>query len=95
MNTIENKFPRSLLQNSVEVRKSYFNNRTISHPRLEAAKEHVLSLIDNTGEPDVLIVTGPTGIYGGFMRLMNRALHKNSFLKSTSMWSNQSHLFIR
>lgn len=62
MNTIDNKFPRSLLQNSVEVRKSYFNNRTISHPRLEAAKEHVLSLIDNTGEPDVLIVTGPTGV---------------------------------
>lgn len=56
------KFPLSLLQNSVEARKDYFYRKTINHPRLEKAKENVLSLIDTSGEPDIMIVTGPTGV---------------------------------
>lgn len=61
MNT-QDKFPLSLLQNSIETRKDYFYRKTINHPRLEQAKENALSLIDTSGEPDIMIVTGPTGV---------------------------------
>lgn len=61
MNT-QDQFPQSLLKNSIEVRVSYFYNKTIGHPRLEAARQDVLSLIDIAGEPDITIVTGPTGV---------------------------------
>jgi flagellar biosynthesis GTPase FlhF len=61
MNT-QDKFPQSLLQNSIDVRKEYFCRKTINHPRLEMAKNDILSLADTSGKRDIIIVTGPTGV---------------------------------
>jgi DNA replication protein DnaC len=56
------QFPEFLLQSSAETRKEYFYRKTIAHPRLEQAKQNVLSFIDTDDEPEIIIVTGPTGV---------------------------------
>lgn len=90
MNISNDKFPRSLLQNSIEVRKDYFYNKTIGHPRLEIAKQDALSLIDTSGEPDIMIVTGPTGV--GKTTLATKIEDKLLERSLTRMESDKSHL---
>lgn len=84
------KFPPSLLQNSIETRKDYFYHKTIGHPRLEAAKQDVLSLIDPSGEPDIMIVTGPTGV--GKTTLAAKIEDKLLERSMARMESDKSHL---
>lgn len=90
MGPSDNKFPLSLLNNSIEIRKDYFYSKTIGHPRLEEAKQNALSLIDTSGEPDIFIVTGPTGV--GKTTLATKIedqLLKRSFSR---METDRSHL---
>jgi KaiC/GvpD/RAD55 family RecA-like ATPase len=90
MSTPHDKFPLSLLKNSIGIRKDYFYTKTIGHPRLEGAKQDALSLIDTSGEPDIIIVTGPTGVGKTTLatkiedQLLKRSLDK--------MDSDKSHL---
>ena len=84
------KFPLSLLQNSIEARKDYFYRKTISHPRLEDAKQRVLSLIDSSGEPGIVIVTGPTGV--GKTTLAGKIEDQLLERSMTRMQSEKSHL---
>ncbi len=63
MNTnIQERFPEGLLQASVDTRKAYFFSKTINHPRLEKARLDTLALIGNDAGPDIIIVSGPTGV---------------------------------
>ncbi|BCM24151.1 TniB family NTP-binding protein [Methyloradius palustris] len=55
-------FPRELLQNTVEARQAYFFDKTIGHPRLTKARDDILTLIEQASGPDIIIVTGPTGV---------------------------------
>lgn len=89
MNT-QDKFPLSLLQNSIDVRKEYFYRKTINHPRLEMAKNDVLSLVDTSDEPDIMIVTGPTGVGKTTLaaKIENQLLERSMM----RMQSDKSHL---
>lgn len=55
-------FPPDLLHASADTRKSYFFRKTINHPRLEKARIETLALIGNDAGPDIIIVSGPTGV---------------------------------
>lgn len=61
-NNHDNRFPDHLLQSPVEVRKDYFFKKTIGHPRLKYAMQQTMALIDKQAGPDIIIVTGPTGV---------------------------------
>lgn len=58
----QDRFPEELLHASVDTRKAYFFGKTINHPRLEKARRDTLSLIGNEAGPDIIIVSGPTGV---------------------------------
>ena len=90
MSTSASKFPPLLLQSSIETRKNYFYYKTIGHPRLERAKQNALSLIDTTGEPDIMIVTGPTGV--GKTTLATKIEEQLLERSLTRMQSEKSHL---
>jgi hypothetical protein len=63
MNTnIQEHFQKELLQASIDTRKAYFFSKTINHPRLEKARLDTLALIGNDAGPDIIIVSGPTGV---------------------------------
>lgn len=88
--TANDRFPQSLLQNPINVRKEYFYRKTIGHPRLEQAKQNALSFIDPSGEPDIMIVTGPTGVGKTTlaMKIQDQLLERNM----VRMQSDKSHL---
>jgi len=60
--SIQECFPEELLHASVDTRKAYFFGKTIGHPRLESARRETLALIGNDAGPDIIIVSGPTGV---------------------------------
>ncbi len=88
--TANDRFPQSLLQNPINVRKDYFYRKTIGHPRLEEAKQNALSLIDPSAYPDIMIVTGPTGVGKTTlaMKIQDQLLERNM----ERMQSDKSHL---
>lgn len=57
-----NKFPVQLLNMSDDVRLSYFKAKKIGHPSLMDAHESVLSMLRGKAGPEILIVTGPSGV---------------------------------
>ncbi len=60
--TTSNRFPIELLHASVEVRRDYFLGKTIGHPRLERAWSTLMDVTTCVSAPDILILTGPTGV---------------------------------
>lgn len=57
-----NQFPVQLLNMSDDVRLSYFKAQKIGHPSLMEAHENVLSMLRGKAGPEILIVTGPSGV---------------------------------
>lgn len=55
-------FPRELLATSIETRLQYFMQKTINHPKLNSARLQALQLLGYQSGPDILIITGPTGV---------------------------------
>lgn len=64
MNTqIQDKgFPRELLATSIETRLKYFMDKKINHPKLDSARRQALQMLGYQTGPDILIITGPTGV---------------------------------
>lgn len=62
MTSNPNQFPGQLLNMSDDVRLSYFKLQKIAHPSLMDAHEKVLSMLRGKAGPDILIVTGPSGV---------------------------------
>lgn len=64
MNTqIQDKgFPRELLATSIETRLQYFMDKKINHPKLDSARRQALQMLGYQTGPDILIITGPTGV---------------------------------
>lgn len=77
-----------MLQCSLEDRKKHFISKTIGHPRLEAARIEVLSLVDQTGGPDIIIVTGPTGV--GKTTLASKIEHSIIEMNMNAMEKNKT-----
>lgn len=55
-------FPRELLATSIETRLQYFMAKKIEHPKLDSARQQALQLLGYQTGPDILIITGPTGV---------------------------------
>ncbi len=76
------RVPESIVRSSSDVRKHYFISKTIAHLRLIHAKKETLSLVSQSAGPDIIIVTGPTGV--GKTTLANKieesVLEKNANL---------------
>lgn len=60
--SIENDFPRELLQQSASIRLEYFKTYTMAHPLLKEAKEKLKSAILQPASSQLVFVFGPTGV---------------------------------
>ena len=55
-------FPRELLQQPIEARRRYFENKVIAHPLLRTAYERLLNTIRQPAGASLIWVYGPTGV---------------------------------
>lgn len=60
--TKQDKFPQELLHMSDDTRLRYFKEQLFAHPKLQKALEKSYSLVTGQAGPDILIVTGPSGV---------------------------------
>lgn len=58
----QDKFPEALLRMSDDVRLRYFKEHLFAHPKLQNALDKAYSLVTGQAGPDILIVTGPSGV---------------------------------
>ncbi len=58
----QDKFPEALLHMSDDTRLSYFKEQLFAHPKLQNALDKSYSLVTGQAGPDILIVTGPSGV---------------------------------
>lgn len=58
----QDKFPEQLLLMSDEARLGYFKVQLFAHPKLQHALDKAYSLVTGQAGPDILIVTGPSGV---------------------------------
>jgi hypothetical protein len=56
------KFPEQLLHTSDENRLGYFKAQIFAHPKLQNSLEKAYSLLTGQAGPDILIITGPSGV---------------------------------
>jgi DNA replication protein DnaC len=61
-NNEQDKFPEALLHMSDDDRLRYFKEQIIAHPKLENALNKAYSLVTGQAGPDIMIVTGPSGV---------------------------------
>ena len=60
-NTHEN-YPEQLLHMSDDARLGYFKAQLFAHPKLQNALDKAYSLVTGQAGPDILIITGPSGV---------------------------------
>lgn len=61
-NNKQDKFPEALLHMSNDDRLGYFKEQLFAHPKLQNALDKAYSLVTGQAGPDILIVTGPSGV---------------------------------
>lgn len=61
-NNEQDKFPEALLHMSDDDRLRYFKEQIIAHPKLENALNKAYSLVTGQAGPDIMIVTGASGV---------------------------------
>jgi type II secretory ATPase GspE/PulE/Tfp pilus assembly ATPase PilB-like protein len=55
-------FPRSLLEQSIDVRRHYFETKVVAHLRLKEVYEALLHAIRYPAGISLILVFGPTGV---------------------------------